>query len=61
MIDEEIIAILYDANITSFRNIEEIYEGSEASMSELIATLSFNLVGVVRVQLCTPAQKSSDL
>ena len=55
MINEEIIAIPSDTNLESLRNIEEIDEGSEASMSELIATLSCRLVGVVCVQSCTPA------
>ena len=52
--NEESIEIPSDVNIASLRNIEEIYEGSKASMSELIATLSCRLVGVVCVQLFTP-------
>ena len=58
MSNEESIAIPSDANLASFRNIEEIDEGSEASMSELITTLSCWLVGVVCVQLCTLEYKS---
>ena len=54
MSNEEIIVIPSDENIASFRNIKEIDEGSKASMYELIATLSCRLVGVVRVQSCTP-------
>ena len=54
MSNEEIIAILSDENVASFRNIKEIDEESKASMYELIATLSCQLVGVVRVQLCNP-------
>ena len=55
MSNEEIIVIPFGENIAPFRNIKEIDEGSEAIMLELIATLSCRLVGVVRVQLCTPA------
>ena len=40
MSNEESISIPSDVNLASFRNIKEIDEGSEASMSELIATLS---------------------
>ena len=54
MSNEEIMAIPSDANLVSFRNIKEINEGIKSSMSELIAALSCWLVGVVRVQLCTP-------
>ena len=54
MSNKESMAIPSDANIASFRNIEEINYGSKASISELIATLSFRFVGVVRIQLCTP-------
>ena len=55
MSNKESIAISYDNNISSFRNIEEVNDGSEASTSELIATLSFRLAGVVCVQSCSPA------
>ena len=44
-----------DTNLASLSNIDEIDEGNEASMSELILTLIFWLVGVVCVQSCTPA------
>ena len=54
MSNEESIAIPSDENIAPFRNIDEINDGSEASMSELIATLSCQLVSVVRIQSCTP-------
>ena len=47
--NEKINAILSDANIMSLRNIDEINDRREASMSELIATLSCWLVGVVCV------------
>ena len=47
--------ILSDVNLASFRKIEEIDEGSKSSMSELIATLRWRLVGVVCVQLFNPA------
>ena len=50
MSNEEIIAIPSDANLASFRNIEEIDDRSKDSMSELIATLSCRLAGVVHVQ-----------
>ena len=53
--NDERIEILSDANLASLRNIDEIDDGSEASMSELIATLSCLLVGVVCFQSCTPA------
>ena len=53
MSNEEIIALPYDANLASFKNIEEIDDGSEASISDLIVTLSFRVSGVVRVQWCT--------
>ena len=41
------ITISSDANLVSLRNINEIDDGSEASMSELIATLNCQLVGAV--------------
>ena len=47
-----------DANLESLRNIDKIDDGSEASMSELIATLSFLVVGVVCVQPCTLVYKA---
>ena len=53
--NEESILILSDADLASFRNIKKIDEGSKAGMSELIVTLSCQLVSVVSVQLCTPA------
>ena len=53
--NDESIAILSDANLAPLRNIDEINEGREASMSEQIATLSCQLIGVVCVQSCTPA------
>ena len=53
--NDESIEILSDANISSLRNINEIGEESEASMSKLIAMLSCRLVGVVCVQSFTPA------
>ena len=53
--NEEIIAIPSDANLAPFRNIEEIYYGIKARISELIATLSFRIAGVLCVQSCTPA------
>ena len=55
MSSEESIVILSDVNLASFGNINETDEGREASMPELIATLSYWLVDVVCVQLCTPA------
>ena len=50
MIKDYSIAILSDANILSLRNIDEINDGSKASMSEMMATLSCMVVGVVCVQ-----------
>ena len=61
MSNKESIAIPFDKNIAPFSKIEEIDEGSEASMSEMIVTLSCRLVGVVYVQSCTPAYKASAL
>ena len=46
----DIIVIPSDVNLASFRNIDEIDDGSEASMSNLMATLSCLVVGVVCVQ-----------
>ena len=43
------MVIPYDANIASFRNIEDIDDGSKARILELIVTLIFGLVVVVRV------------
>ena len=53
--NKESIAIPSDANLSSFRIIEEINDGSEARISELIATRSFRITGMVRVQSFTPA------
>ena len=50
MIKDYSIAIPSDANIASLRNIDEINDGSEASMSELMAALSFLVVGVLFIQ-----------
>ena len=50
MIKDDIIATPSDANLTSLKNIDEINDGSEASMSKLMATLSCLFVGVVCVQ-----------
>ena len=61
MSNKENIAILSDTNLSSFKNLEEIDGGSEASMLELIVMLSFRLAGVVHVQSCTTVQKASDL
>ena len=52
---EESTAIPSDANTESLRNIKDTDEGSDASISELIATLRCLLAGVVRVQSWTPA------
>ena len=52
--NKESIAIPSDANLSSFRIIEEINDGSEARISELIATLSCRLAGVVCAKSCTP-------
>ena len=49
MRNEESIVILSDANIASLSNIEDIDVGSNTIISELIATLSFQLTGVVQV------------
>ena len=51
VIKDDSIAIPSDANLASLRNIDDIYEGSEAIMSELMATLSCLVVGVICVQL----------
>ena len=45
----------------SLRNIKDINDGSEASILELITTLSFRLAGVVQVQSWTPMYKASAL
>ena len=50
VIKDDIIAILYDANLTTLRNIDEIDDVSEASMSKLMVTLSCLFLGVVCVQ-----------
>ena len=55
MSNDESIAIPSDSNIASFRNIKEIDDGSKASISELIATLSCRFYDVVCVHSCTPA------
>ena len=52
---DDSITILSDSNLASLRNIDEINDGSEASMSNLMVTLSCLFVGVVCAQLCTPA------
>ena len=57
MSNEERILIPSDVNLASFRNIKEINEGSEARRSELIATLSCMLVGMVRVQSFTRSRR----
>ena len=48
--NEEIIAIMSDANLASLRNIKDIDDRSKAIISELIATLCCWLAGVVYVQ-----------
>ena len=55
MSNEEIIAIPPDTNLASFSNVDEIGDGSKASISEPIAMLSCRIVGVVLVQSCAPA------
>ena len=52
--NKEIIATSSDANLVSFRNIKDIYQINNASISELIKILSCRLAGVVRFQSCTP-------
>ena len=48
--NKESIAIPSDANLAPFRNIEDIDDRSESIISELIATLSCRLAGVVGLQ-----------
>ena len=50
MIKDDSIAIPSDTNIALLRNINEIDDGSEASISKLMAKLSCLVVGVVCVQ-----------
>ena len=57
---DDSIAIPSDTNLESLKKINEIDDGSEASMSELITMLSCLFVGVVCVQSCTPVKKASD-
>ena len=52
------MVILYDANLTSLRNIKDTDGGSNARILELIATPGCLLYGVVYVQSWTPAQKA---
>ena len=47
MIKDNSITIPSEANLASFRNIDEIDDRSKASMSELMATLSCLFIGVV--------------
>ena len=54
VINKENIAIPSDTNIVSLSNIEDIDDGSDASISELIATLSFRLADEVQDQSWTP-------
>ena len=61
MRNEEIVAILSDANLASLRNIENIYGGGNASILELVVTLRCLLSGVLCDQSWTPAQKASSL
>ena len=53
MSNEESIAIPSDKKLSSFRNTEEVNDGIEASISEIIVMLSFWLAGVVCVKSCT--------
>ena len=59
MINKESIVIPSDVNLASLSNIEDIDNGSDARIWEIIATLSFRLAGVVNIQSWTPAYKDS--
>ena len=50
VIKDDSIAIQSDTNLASLRKIDEIDDGSESSMSGMMATLSCLFVGVVCVQ-----------
>ena len=49
------IVIPYDVNLESFRNIEDIDDGSEARILEIIAALSCRIAGMVHFQSFTLA------
>ena len=51
VINDDSIVIPSDTNILSFKKMDEIDDGSEARMSELMDTLIWLVVGVVCVQL----------
>ena len=56
--NKESMAILSDANLASLRKIKDTDEGSDARISELIATPSCRLACVVQFQLWNSAYKA---
>ena len=55
------MAILSEANIIPFKDIDKTAQGKGASISALIATLRRLYACVVLIQSCTPEQNAYDL